>query len=124
MGIEAISELVSVLLVVSLATERLVLAIRTPDKLFWLIPLGEWLNNEEGEGNNMIGSRRLVVQLISFACAFITVGFLAEGGKWNGFAPIDIGGQVFPLWLLAVLATGGSSFWKNILGYTKRVFRA
>ena len=121
MGIEAISELVAVLLVVSLATERLVLAIRTPDKLFWCIPLGKWLNDEEKESDYNIGSRRLVVQFMSFLCALFTVGWLAGGGKWDALASIDIGGQAFPLWLLAILATGGSSFWKNILGYTKAV---
>ena len=42
-------------------------------------------------------------------------------GGWNPFDSIEIGSQTFPLLILALLATGGSSFWKNILGYTKAV---
>ena len=121
MGIEAISELVAVLLVMSLATERLVLAIRTPDKLLWLIPLGKWLNDEEKEGGYKVGSRRLVIQLLSFLCALAAVGWLVGDGSWNVTTSISIGEQAYPPWLLAILASGGSSFWKNILGYTKAV---
>ncbi len=121
MGIEAISELVAVVLVISLATERLVLVIRTPQKLLWIIPLGQWLNNENEDKPEEDGLRRLVVQLISFLCALFTVGWLATKAKWAPWEDIKIASQTVPLWLLAILATGGSSFWKNILGYTKAV---
>jgi len=120
MGIEAISELVAVVLAISLATERLVVVIRTPQKFLWIIPLGQWLNNENKDHPEKDGPRRLVVQLISFLCALFTVGWLAAGG-WNPLVSITIASQTVPLWLLAILATGGSSFWKNILGYTKAV---
>ena len=97
------------------------MAIRTPDKLLWLIPLGEWLNDEEQEGEYKVGSRRLVIQLLSFFCALATVGWLVGDGNWTATDSIIIGGQAYPPWLLAILASGGSSFWKNILGYTKAV---
>ena len=124
MGIEAISELVAVLLAASLVTERLVLAIRTPKEFFGLFPLGNYLNNEKEENDDIkykYGSRRLFVQMISLGCALFTVGWLAVGDNWNPLASIKIGEQTFPLWLIAILATGGSAFWKNILGYTKAV---
>ena len=120
MGIEAISELVALVLALSLATERMVVVIRTPQKLLWIIPLGEWLNNENKTEPKKDGPRRLVVQLISFLCALFTVGWLAEG-TWDPLASITVASQTVPLWLLAILATGGSSFWKNLLGYTKAV---
>ena len=120
MGIEAISELVAVVLAISLATERLVLMIRTPQKLLWIIPLGQWLNDENKDHPEKDGPRRLVLQLISFLCALFTVGWLAVGA-WNPLDSISIASQTMPLWLLAILATGGSSFWKNLLGYTKAV---
>ncbi len=120
MGIEAISELVAVVLAISLVTERLVLVIRTPQKFLWLIPLGQWLNNENKDKPEEDGPRRLVVQLISFLCALFTVGWFGTEG-WNPMLSIKIASQTVPLWLLAILATGGSSFWKNILGYTKAV---
>jgi hypothetical protein len=120
MGIEAISELVAVVLAISLATERLVLVIRTPQKFLWIIPLGQWLNNENKVHPEQDGPRRLVVQMISFLCALFTVGWFAAGG-WDPLASITIASQTVPLWLLAILATGGSSFWKNLLGYTKAV---
>jgi hypothetical protein len=120
MGIEAISELVAVVLAISLATERLVVVIRTPQTIFGLVPLGAWLNNENKEHPEQDGPRRLVMQLLSFLCALFTVGWLAAG-PWNPLASISLASQTVPLWLLAVLATGGSSFWKNVLGYTKAV---
>lgn len=120
MGLEAISELVAVVLATSLTTERLVVMIRTPQKFLWIIPLGQWLNNENKDHPEQDGPRRLVVQLISFLCALFTVGWLAVGG-WNPLASITIASRTLPLWLLAILATGGSSFWKNLLGYTKAV---
>ncbi len=120
MGIEAISELVAVVLAISLATERLVLIIRTPQRFLWVFPLGKWLNDENKDHPEKDGPRRLVLQLISFICALFTVGWLAAG-VWNPLESISIAKQTMPLWLLAILATGGSSFWKNFLGYTKAV---
>ncbi len=120
MDIEAYPELVAVVLVISVVTERLVLVIRTPQRFLWIIPLGQWLNNENIDHPEKDGPRRLVVQLISFLCALFTVGWLAPG-PWNPLASITIVSLTVPLWLLAILATGGSSFWKNIIGYTKAV---
>ncbi|MCD4735490.1 MAG: hypothetical protein K8R53_05570 [Bacteroidales bacterium] len=120
MGIEAISELIAVVLAISLATERMVLMIRTPQKLLWIIPLGLWLNEENKEYPKKDGPRQLMLQLISFLCAIFTVGWFAVDG-WNPLGSISIASQTMPLWLIAILATGGSSFWKNLLGYTKAI---
>ena len=72
MGIESISELVAVVLAISLATERLVVVIRTPQKFLWIIPLGKWLNNENKDHPEKDGPRRLVIQLISFLCVHMS----------------------------------------------------
>ena len=118
MGIDAIAELVAIVLALSLATERLVLAIRTPHRLLWVVPWGKWLNGENKAEPEKDGPRRLVLQAITLMCALATGGFLAAG-DWSLTETVKIGGSNVPLWLLAILATGGSSFWKNILGYTK-----
>lgn len=123
MGIEAVSELVAIVLALSLATERLLIAIRTPSTFLWLIPLGKWLNNESSDPQKD-GLRRFVLQILTFACAVFTAGWFAKNPLicgWNPFDSIEIGSQTIPLLILALLATGGSSFWKNILGYTKTV---
>ena len=121
MGMEALTALVAVVLAVSVVTERLVLLIRTPDTMFGVIPVGRWLNNEEGEANNRFGSRKLSVQLLAFACAAFAAGWLPDPEGWSLVGKLEFGGQMIPAWMIAVLATGGSSFWKNILGYTKAV---
>ena len=134
MGIEAVSELIAVVLALSLATERLLLAIRTPSTFLGLIPLGQWLNNENSDPNKD-GFRRLIIQILTLLCAIFTAGWLADKPLirehrgietelfwgWNPFDSIQISSQTMPLLILALLATGGSSFWKNILGYTKTV---
>ena len=121
MNIDAISELIAIVLAISLATERLVVAIRTPKNFLGFIPTGEWLNKEKAQEDD--GLRRFFVQLVSFACATFTVGWLTPDVNeiWDPLARITIANQSFPLLIIALLATGGSSFWKNILGYTKAV---
>lgn len=109
-GVTLLMELVTIVLAASLATERLVTIIRTPQVL------GQIFNLEQAQEKD--GPRRLRVQLLSFMCAWTTCAFLSSG-NWDPFGVIDIGQQGYPVWFVAFLAMGGSSFWKNLLGYTK-----
>ena len=114
MSIDHFSEFIAIVLAVSLATERLVLILRTPFRK---------LNNEKKEADKDKG-RRFSVQFLSLFCAVATTGFLSSG-SWNIMDSIQISGGSnpveLPLLLIAILATGGSSLWKNFLGYTKAV---
>ena len=114
MSIDHFSEFVAIVLAVSFATERLVLIIRTP---FFK------LNDEKKESDKDKG-RRFSVQLLSLACAIATTGFLSSN-TWDILDSIQISGGTdpvtIPLLIIAVLATGGSSLWKTMLGYTKAV---
>lgn len=67
------------------------------------------------------GARKFVFQLISFVCALCTVGLFFWQLPWAKTAVIEIGSQQYHGMFLVLLAMGGSSFWKNILGYTKAV---
>lgn len=104
------------LLAVSIATERLVAFVKT------LIP---WLAKESVTSNGLVNQaqerwRLLVLQLLAFLCAFITTALLNE----FTFAPICMGDakdNCWPVWLIALLSSGGSAFWSNLLGYANAV---
>jgi hypothetical protein len=119
MGIEAISELVAVVLSISLATERLVLVIRTPQKFLWIIPLGQWLNIENKVHPEQDGPRRLVVQMISFLCALFTVGWFAAGDGIH-WLPLRLHHKrcLYGFWLFLPLAA--RVFGKTYLDILKR----
>jgi len=66
--------------------------------------------------------RPLIVMGIAFAASWVTSAFLT-GGDFNLFGKIPFGSAdnpaEIPVLIMALLASGGSEFWKNILGYTK-----
>lgn len=119
MNIEILSVFAALVLTVSLATERLVLALRS-------VPGLGWLNSSKGSSNQENG-RSLIIQVMAFLVAWVTSGFLEQGGQFNMFGTVMIGGVetgtklTIPVFLLAILSLGGSTLWKNILGYTKAV---
>ncbi len=126
MDITALSTLVTLILAVSLAAERLVAILKTA------VPqLRSAENNslaaKAGEGKKdpgMAGDRMrpLIVMGIAFAASWVTSAFLT-GGDFNLFGKIPFGSAdnpaEIPVLIMALLASGGSEFWKNILGYTK-----
>ena len=112
--ITEISKLVSIILAISLASERLVVFLKT------LIP---WLADKPATDQSVYPKndtvRRIIVMLIAFLAAWLTSGFLAEAGKPFGFGYIKISDQLFlPCGIMGLLASGGSAFWTNILAYT------
>lgn len=114
MSIEHVSELFAIVLALSVATDRLVLMIRTPVKYL----------NQENPNPARDWGRRTLVQIISLICALVIVGFLSDQ-KWGLDGSVRIGPEEspvdIPLIILGVLATGGSSLWKNLLGLSKAV---
>ena len=138
MNLEHLTEIITLVLAISLATERLVLAVKTI-----LEKISKWqmwgyrvvlvktiralIGQKTPADQNLEISiaagleRPFIIQVLAFLCALFTVGWLDPEGKWDPWVSIDIAGQPIDLWIVALLATGGSSFWKNILGYTKSV---
>lgn len=120
MSINDLSALAAVLLAISLATERLVTIIKT------VFPrLADEQKTEAQEVDLTRDKwRRFGIQVIAFLCAWITSAFLAEGGfdlRGNVGITSGEGRLLIPVALLAILASGGSAFWNNVLGYTKAV---
>lgn len=127
MTINDLSELATTLLAISLASERVVTILKTT------FPV--WLADEkktEAQEVDLVAdrSRRLLVLFISFLASWITAAFLADnpdGKDWidlNFFGSISFGkgnATNFPVWIMGLLASGGSSLWSNLLGYTKAV---
>ncbi len=113
--IDDLSALAAVLLAVSLATERLVTILKT------IIPqLAD--DNTSAPDARPERMRRFLVQLLAFWCAWLTVAFLHESGfGLIGTIEIGPGNRPIPLVVLAILASGGSAFWNNVLGYTRAV---
>lgn len=108
-----LSATVAVLLAVSLATERLVAILKT------LAPA--WLAEKPAEAAEVDPAadkgRRLRVQAIALICAWVTAAFLVEGG-WDPLGTVALGRMDAPVWLVGLLASGGSAFWAQLVGWT------
>jgi len=124
MSIDALSSLVAVVLAVSLAAERLVTVLKTA----FPAQLADEQKTEAQEVDLVADRpRRLLVQLLAFAAAWLTATFLTTNdltqlGLSSPFKPVQLaaGGAVtLPAYIVGLLASGGSAFWNNVLGYTK-----
>jgi len=60
--------------------------------------------------------------IIAFLAAWLTASFLKDG-KFDPFASCDIGPPqtLIPIWIIGLLASGGSAFWTSLLGYVQAV---
>ena len=139
MNFEILSTLVALILAVSLAAERLVAMLK--NVLPWLRSTenNTLISNKIGGGMSQAGMegkmgildfgymRSQMVMAIAFLASWFTAAFFAEGeslislNKFFGTVQLQSGQDPLeiPVILLAILASGGSEFWKNILGYTK-----
>jgi hypothetical protein len=126
MDIVDLSATVAMLLTISLATERLVSVVKT------LSPT--WFADEkknEAKEVDLIADRwrRIRVQLVAFLCAWVTAAFLVkvtEGQSFNFIeavfnGTVDLGTIEPPTWIVGLLASGGSAFWAQVVGYTSAV---
>lgn len=124
MTVDTLSALVAMLLAVSLTAERCVTIVKT----FAPVLLGTARLKEDGTSEDATRDRprRIAVHALALATAWITAAFLAgsgDGGRsFDFFGRILFGeSQGLPVPIVALLASGGSAFWSNILGYTKAV---
>lgn len=133
MNIDTLSTLVALILAVSLASERLVAIVKS------LIPQlrssqNSTLATEAGTAPSPEGMpgnakmRRIIVRVIVLGTAWLTSSFFAGEDilsfkSFVGQIPFGSGDDPakIPVFIMAILASGGSEVWKNILGYTKAV---
>lgn len=113
-----ISATVAVMLTISLATERLVAIVKTVSP--------GWFAHEQQTDDGTVDRiadrwRRLRVQGVAFLGAWITAGALANGGNFNLLGEVNLGTVTVPTLIVALLASGGSAFWAQVLGYTSAV---
>ena len=134
---ETLGELAGILLAVSLASERGIVLVKT--MIPWLgsdtdttsssptlldiawMPvrrwrLSEWIASKVVMTDLQVEQvRRLIVMIIGFAFAYLTVGLVV--GDFDPAADVTLAGQQWPLIAIAFLATGGSAFWAQVVGY-------
>jgi len=122
MGISDLSSTLALLLAVSLATERLVAVVKTV--------LPEWFADEKKTDAKEVDLRadrwrRVRVQAVAFGGAWMTASLLA--GDQNRtpllepWALVTAGTIQIPAPIVALLASGGSAFWAQLVGYAGAV---
>lgn len=111
-----LSALAATLLAISLATERAVAILKT------LLP--EMFEAEKKTDAKEVDLpadrwRRLAVQAIAYLAAWATSAFLVRGMSWwDGLTQGSVLDTGLPSALVALLASGGSAFWAQVVGYT------
>jgi hypothetical protein len=107
------------LVAVSLATERLVALIKS---------LAPWLAKERTDQEGLINLadekwRNFSVQVLSFLAAWVTTSLL-NNSLTDPLADVCLSQEsklCWPTVVIALLSTGGSAFWSNVLGYANAV---
>jgi hypothetical protein len=111
--IQELQTILAVVLAVSLATERLVAITKT---VFPQLDDARPWSNEQ--------MRRLVVQLVALLAAWVSAALFVDGDLSLAQAlvhRIGTGGNGVPVPLVALLATGGSAFWSQVVQYSSSV---
>ncbi len=112
MSIESLSILLAFVLAISLVTERVMTLLRT------VIPAVDSELSEPGKER----VRRMVMQVLAFLVAWCTAGFMVTGDTFDLFGQISLtGAGSYPVMMMGVLGTGGSAFWKDLLGITNTI---
>ncbi|HEY0022363.1 MAG TPA: hypothetical protein VGB24_05615 [Longimicrobium sp.] len=106
--------IIAFLLTISLASERMVTILKT------VVPALA----EQGDPNSAWNQRvrPLIIQAFTFAFCCATAA-MVEGPATNWFTgSVTLTDDVkLPVLVVGLLASGGSAFWNNFLGYTKAV---
>lgn len=121
MNLTLLIKLISVILTVSLASERLVTFLKT------LFPVLASKPNDPDAPVPLVVEggekwRQVIVMIIAFLSAWLTASFLKDG-QFKPFESYDVGPPqtLVPIWVIGLLASGGSAFWTNLLGYVRAV---
>jgi hypothetical protein len=116
---EKLTALITIVLAVSLATDRLVTLIKS------LIPQladDPPVNPLVEENEQWKYWRKIAVQVIAFLAAWLTCSFLADKESCDFIQCITISDDFkLPVVVVALLSMGGSAFWSDLLGWAKAV---
>src|SRR3989442_9119664 len=110
--------LTTMLLAISLASDRLVTLAK--NAVPWLATPRTGADLKEDEGADR--PRRLLVMLVAFVASLVTSAFFVPpGSKMLRKVPLGAVNESYqlPVVIVALLATGGSAFWGNVLGYAR-----
>lgn len=117
-----LSDLSALILAVSLATERLVVVLKTIFPRTLAVerePVGDELPDEADR------ARRLTVMASAYVSALVVSILIAgDSASIAGLAIpfyVGLGDARIPVPLLALLASGGSALWNNVVGFTGAV---
>jgi hypothetical protein len=114
MNITGLSKLITLILATSIAGERLVTLIKTFIPAL-VAPPGEVPDNSKAQK-----TRKIILMILAFACCTFTAWLIGEVNPTP--VPKDPGTSFkLNFWLLGLLATGGSAFWTNLLGYVSAI---
>ena len=106
-----ITKLVTLILGISVAGDRLVTLVKSIFPQLAAPPAGT--SDQPPESGKEI-AKKVILMVIAFLCCLVTALLFpgCKGGvfKIGDLLPIDA-------WVIALLASGGSAFWTNILGY-------
>ena len=120
MKIDDLSQAAALISATSFASERIVTIVKT-----WFPNLG----TEKTDPTTGIvdpfrdRGRRILVIVLSILSAWFTASFFVEDGIWDLFGTVLINntGSKLPTFFMGILASGGSTLWQNVLGYTKAI---
>ncbi len=119
MDITLLTKLITIVLAVSLASERLVTLLKTtfPALASPTVAPGAPVPPINGKERR----RQIIVMAIAFLAAWLTASFLNKG-TFDPIGPYALSGDFkIPIWVIGILASGGSAFWTSLLGYTRAV---
>ena len=112
---EYLSTLVGFLLAVSLASERLIAILKTFVPWFAI----DKTKDPENSSNSLCEkTRRLSIQGLALLAGWLTASFMTKDG-FDPFGNVELFN--IPAFIVGLLASGGSAFWNQLLGYTKAV---
>lgn len=115
MNVTDIIKFISLILAISVAGERLVTFLKT-----LVPPLAGPSPADPPPYPQADRPRAVAVMAIAFLAAWLTSGFLAKSDFMLGKIEI-VPGFDLPCYFMGILASGGSAFWTNVLGYFKAI---
>jgi hypothetical protein len=116
-------KVVTLIIAVSAATERIVEVLKGLLASFKSFTFGVWLNKQDTDETGET-RRQLILHVLAAVFGVLTA-YLArkaiEGGLSTDTAKVTDDNVCGWIWLIGICSSGGSSFWNSILGYLTKV---
>jgi len=109
MRLDSLTELSTLLAAISVATERLVVVVKTIFPRLGAQPAAVPGSSDDGEDRG----RRLGVLALAYGCGLVAAYFVGDG--WRIY--YGSGQQGISIFAVALLSTGGSAFWTQVVSF-------